>query len=131
MHVAQGDVAHQKGAVKKPGIVTEGLQIAQFAREIAVVGLAVIDPADQPDPGRARARRAEGVLLRLFKLVHRDAEIAEIGLATLVPRFRQAVAALPQRPVHARATPPPPAVRAEERREGTEWVSMCGLGLVQ
>src|SRR3546814_4159084 len=67
MHVAQGDVAHQNGAVKKPGIVTEGLQIAQFAREIAVVGLAVIDPADQPDPGRARARRAEGVLLRLFK----------------------------------------------------------------
>src|SRR3546814_5824952 len=62
MHVAQGDVAHQNGAVKKPGIVTEGLQIAQFAREIAVVGLAVIDPADQPDPGRARARRAEGVL---------------------------------------------------------------------
>src|SRR3546814_9540944 len=38
MHVAQGDVAHQNGAVKKPGIVTEGLQIAQFAREIAVVG---------------------------------------------------------------------------------------------
>src|SRR3546814_19765764 len=53
MHVAQGDVAHQNGAVKKPGIVTEGLQIAQFAREIAVVGLAVIDSADQPDPGRA------------------------------------------------------------------------------
>src|SRR3546814_11765537 len=24
MHVAQGDVAHQNGAVKKPGIVTEG-----------------------------------------------------------------------------------------------------------
>src|SRR3546814_612908 len=64
------------------------------------------------DLGRARARRAEGVLLRLFKIVHRDAEIAEIGLALLVPRFRQAVAARPQRPVHARAKPPPAAVEA-------------------
>src|SRR3546814_8776050 len=104
MHVAQGDVAHQNGAVKKPGIVTEGLQIAQFAREIAVVGLAVIDPADQPDPGRARARRAEGVLLSLFKIVHRDAEIAELGLALLVPAFPPALS----------AAPPPPFPTPEE-----------------
>src|SRR3546814_3603966 len=74
MHAPQSDVADQDRAIKQPAAIADGAEIAFSAGNKAIIRLVIVDTGDQPDSGRAGARRVQAIGLVLFNIVQRSEE---------------------------------------------------------
>src|SRR3546814_19676941 len=123
---------------KQPADIADGAEIAFSAGNKAIIRLVIVDTGDQPDSGRAGARRVQAIGLVLFNIVQCDAQVSEIGLGLRVAGIGKTRAAGAEFPVYAGPGPPPAPVehplaaiqiithRAVERKSDVEGKGGAG-----